>query len=62
MIQGPILYRLVQPDVDILTALADRLEAGMPTREEELEAARELRLLIGRAKVNPYTEGGDILP
>lgn len=53
------VYRILAADIDILTTVAEHLQSGMLNRDAELRSAQALRLLIGRAKQNPYSEGSD---
>lgn len=55
------VYRIIQPDIEILMTIAEHLEKGMLNRDAEFRAAQALRLLIGRARVNPYEDTGDII-
>ena len=51
MIEGPTLYRLVQPDIDILSDVARFLRLiGHEERAKQVEG------VIGRARANPYEE------
>ena len=54
MIEGPTLYRLVQPDIDILSDVARFLRLiGHEERAKQVEG------VIGRARANPYIDGPD---
>ena len=55
------VYRVIQPDIEILMTIAEHLEKGMLNRDAELRAAQALRLLIGRARLNPYQDTGGII-
>lgn len=50
-------YRLLSIDIDLLEALAVRLEmTKMLFATEQLQMAHTIRQIIARAKDNPYTE------
>ena len=57
MIEGPTLYRLVQPDIDILSDVARFLRLiGHEERAKQVEG------VMDRARQNRYTDGPDTPP
>jgi hypothetical protein len=52
-----MLYRLVYKDIEILALIQQALAVGMMDRVEQMRAAAELKLLIGRARENQYSDG-----
>ena len=52
-----MLYRLVYKNIEILALIQQALAVGMMDRVEQMRAAAEIKLLIGRARENAYTDG-----